>query len=70
MLINKKEKRIKEKSIFKHLKSWSLVHLIIKSGDNLKQEQFALQLINQIDQIFKIERTGLVLHPYEVISLG
>jgi phosphatidylinositol kinase/protein kinase (PI-3 family) len=44
--------------------------MIIKTGDNLKQEQFALQLIYQFDQIFKQEGVNLILRPYEVISLG
>jgi phosphatidylinositol 4-kinase B len=29
--------RIKEKSIYKDLKTWKLIHLIIKTDDNLKQ---------------------------------
>lgn len=52
------------------MKTWDLVHLIVKSHDNLKQEQFALQLIYQFDQIFKAEGLNLKLRPYEVLSLG
>ncbi|CAD8050668.1 unnamed protein product [Paramecium sonneborni] len=62
--------RIKSQSIFQNLKSWKLVHLIIKTGDNLKQEQFALQLISQFDQIFKKSGLPLKLRYYEVLSLG
>jgi phosphatidylinositol 4-kinase B len=29
--------RIKEKSIYKDLSTWKLVHLMVKTGDNLKQ---------------------------------
>ena len=47
------ERRIRKQSIFGHLKTWKLIRLIVKSGDDLKQEQFAMQLITQIDQIFK-----------------
>ena len=32
------EDRLRKGSIYKHLKSWRLVHLIVKTGDNLKQE--------------------------------
>ena len=42
----------------------------MKTHDNLKQEQFALQLIYQFDQIFKTENLNLKLRPYEVLSLG
>ena len=38
--------------------------------DNLKQEQFALQLIAQFDYIFKLEGLPLLLTPYEVVSMG
>jgi len=44
--------------------------MIVKSGDNLKQEQFALQLIYQFDQIFKTEGLPLKLRPYEIVSIG
>jgi len=44
--------------------------MIIKTQDNLKQEQFALQLIYQFYQIFKAEKLKIKLRPYEVLSLG
>ena len=37
------EKRIRKQSIFGHLKTWKLLRLIVKSGDDLRQEQFAMQ---------------------------
>ncbi|CAD8063214.1 unnamed protein product [Paramecium sonneborni] len=64
------EERIRDQSLFGKLKSWRLVHLIVKSGDNLKQEQFAMQLLSTIDQIFAIEDLPMRLSIYEVISLG
>ncbi|CAD8043480.1 unnamed protein product [Paramecium primaurelia] len=62
--------RIKSQSIFSQLQTWNIIHLIIKTGDNLKQEQFALQLISQFDQIFKKEGLPLKLRYYEVLSMG
>lgn len=50
----KMRERIKSNSIYSHLKSWNLVHIMVKTGDNLKQEQFALQLISQFNYIFKL----------------
>lgn len=64
------EERIRKDSPFGNFLSWKLVHLIIKTGDNLKQEQFALQMINQFDQIFMKEKLDLKLRPYEVLSFG
>lgn len=63
-------KRIKAKSVFRELNSWKLIHLIVKTGDNLKQEQFALQLIYQFDYIFKLESLPLLLTPYEALSMS
>ena len=37
--------RLRAKSPYQNLRSWKLAHIFIKSGDDLKQEQFALQLI-------------------------
>ncbi|CAD8142504.1 unnamed protein product [Paramecium pentaurelia] len=62
--------KIRSNSPFRNFKTWKLVHLIVKSGDDLRQEQFAMQLISTFDQIFKIEQLKLQLTTYEVISLG
>ena len=43
---------------------------MVKTNDNLKQEQFALQLIYEFHYIFKIEKLPLNLTPYEVLSMG
>ena len=64
------KKRLKEASIFKHINSWTLAHMIVKSGADLKEEQFTVQLIQQFDQIFKLENLDLLLTPYEIVSLG
>lgn len=47
------EAEIRSKSVFRKFKTWKLVNIMVKTGDNLKQEQFAMQLINQFDSIFK-----------------
>ena len=64
------EKRIRKQSIFGHLKTWKLLRLIVKSGDDLRQEQFAMQLISQIDQIFKKKKLNIWLKPYEILATG
>ena len=43
------ERRIRAASQYGHLKSWRLMRLIVKSKDDVRQEQFAVQLISQID---------------------
>lgn len=44
--------------------------MVVKSGADLKEEQFAIQLIHQFDQIFRLEKIDLLLTPFEIISLG
>jgi len=48
------EKRIRKASPFGTLKSWKLFRFIVKSNDDVRQEQFAMQLLSQISQIFKL----------------
>jgi len=62
--------RIRKESPFKDLQTWSLLPLIVKTGADMKEEQFAVQLISQFDQIFKQEKLKLLLTPYEIVSLG
>lgn len=64
------EKRIRKQSIFGHLKTWKLLRIIVKAGDDLRQEQFAMQLISQIDQIFKRKKLNIWLKPYEILATG
>ncbi|CAK70676.1 unnamed protein product (macronuclear) [Paramecium tetraurelia] len=47
------QERLKDKSPFQALKSQKLVYMIIKTGDNLTQEQFTSQLICQFDQFLR-----------------
>jgi len=62
--------RIKATSPYGALKTWKLAKLIIKKGCDLRQEQFAMQLISQFNQIFKAAKLDIWLMPYEIISTG
>ena len=62
--------RIRMNSPFKDLKTWKLLHVIVKTGADMKEEQFAIQLVSQFDQIFKAENLNLILTPFEIMSLG
>ena len=37
--------RIRQASPFGHLKTWNLLRVIVKSIDDVRQEQFAMQLL-------------------------
>ena len=65
-----KEKKLKNKSLFGKLNTYKIFRCIIKTNEDLRQEQFATQLINEFYQIFKLEKTGCWLNTYEIISTG
>ena len=65
-----KETKLKEKSLFGNLNSYKVFRCIIKTNEDLRQEQFATQLINEFYQIFKLEKTDCWLNTYEIISTG
>ena len=65
-----KAKEIKKKSLFGNLDSHKIFRCIFKTHEDLRQEQFATQLINEFYQIFKLENTGCWLNTYEIISTG
>ncbi len=54
------------------METWKIVKVIVKSGDDLRQEQFAMQLISQMKQIFSLHggADNLWLFTYEIISTG
>ena len=65
-----KERNIKKNSLFGNLDSHKIFRCIFKTHEDLRQEQFATQLINEFYQIFKLEKTGCWLNTYEIISTG
>ena len=67
---SQKGKNIKKRSLFGKLNSHKIFRCIIKTHEDLRQEQFATQLINEFYQIFQLEKTGLWLNTYEIISTG
>ena len=64
------EKKLKKQSLFSKLNTYKIFRCIVKTNEDLRQEQFATQLINEFYQIFKLENTGCWLNTYEIISTG
>lgn len=61
-----KSQRVKEASEYGHLPGWTLVSIIAKSFDDLRQEVFALQLMSTLQSIFEGNDLGqLYLRPYK-----
>ena len=63
-------KRIQEQSPYGKFKTWGLLHVIVKSGDDLRQEQFAMQLISFFKQTFDQAGIEIWLYPYDILATG
>lgn len=56
---NAKKERIRKTSEFGHLENWDLCSVIAKSGDDLRQEAFACQLVQAMAQIWTREKVDV-----------
>lgn len=65
--ICEQKEKVKGYSPFGNLKTWNLVNVIVKSGENLRQEQLAMQLITFFRQTFVEKKIHIWLRPYEII---
>ncbi|KAF0690437.1 Aste57867_18169 [Aphanomyces stellatus] len=63
-----KEERIRNTSPWGHLPNWRLLPVIVKSNDDLRQEQFASQMIRQFATVFTDAKLPVFLRPYDVIA--
>ncbi|XP_059643982.1 phosphatidylinositol 4-kinase beta 1-like isoform X2 [Cornus florida] len=62
-----KEERIRKNSVYGKLPGWDLRSIIVKSGDDCRQEHLAVQLISHFYDIFQEAGLPLWLRPYEVL---
>lgn len=62
-----KSKKIQENSPYGHFPSYRLRCLIVKGGDDLRQELLAMQIIIKFQEIFKNSCLSLYLRPYEIL---
>ncbi|EDO19096.1 hypothetical protein Kpol_2000p63 [Vanderwaltozyma polyspora DSM 70294] len=54
-----KKERIRKTSQFGHLENWDLCSVIAKTGDDLRQEAFATQIIQAMANIWTKEKVGV-----------
>jgi phosphatidylinositol 4-kinase len=60
--------RMRATSPYANLPGWALHAFIVKSNDELLQEQFAVSLIREFDRIFRHCRLPLRLRPYRILA--
>ncbi|XP_077989707.1 phosphatidylinositol 4-kinase beta-like [Glandiceps talaboti] len=62
-----KKRRIQEASPYGHLPNWHLLSVIIKCGDDLKQELLGFQILKQLQMIWRAEHVPLWLYPFHIV---
>ena len=62
-----KQKRVRASSPYGHLPGWKLQSVIVKAGDDCRQELMALQLLKQFKNIFMESGLPLYIRDYSVL---
>nr|XP_032809713.1 phosphatidylinositol 4-kinase beta-like isoform X1 [Petromyzon marinus] len=62
-----KVRRIRETSPYGHFPNWKLLSVIVKCGDDLRQELLAYQFLRQLQSVWEQERVPLWLKPYKIL---
>ncbi|KAM2710718.1 hypothetical protein FF1_047047 [Malus domestica] len=62
-----KKERLRKASVHGKLPGWDLHSVIVKSGDDCRQEHLAVQLISHFYDIFQEAGLPLWLRPYEIL---
>uniref|UniRef100_A0A1A7WHZ9 Phosphatidylinositol 4-kinase beta n=1 Tax=Iconisemion striatum TaxID=60296 RepID=A0A1A7WHZ9_9TELE len=65
-----KVRRIREASPYGHLPTWRLLSVIVKCGDDLRQELLAYQVLKQLQSIWQQERVPLWIKPYKILVMS
>lgn len=69
-LFHERRSRIKKLSPHGKLKGWDLMSMIVKVGDDCRQESLALQMIAHFDDIFQREKLPLKLFPFNCLVVS
>ncbi|KAF4674454.1 Phosphatidylinositol 4-kinase beta [Perkinsus chesapeaki] len=64
-----KKARIRKNSVYGNLESWNVVQVMVKGGDDVRQEVLAGQLVRVLQSIFDEARLPLWLKPYETVVI-
>ncbi|KAG2078300.1 kinase-like protein [Suillus decipiens] len=65
-----KKSRIQQGSPYGHLANWDCVSVIVKTGGDLRQEQVAVQLIQQFEQIWQEEDCQCWVRYFQILITG
>eukprot|EP00850_Spirogloea_muscicola_P013514 SM000092S24482 [mRNA] locus=s92:267129:274309:+ [translate_table: standard] len=62
-----RKERIRKRSKYGSLPDWDLRSMIVKSGDDCRQEHLAVQLVSHFNDIYREAGLPLWIRPYEVL---
>lgn len=62
--------RIRDSSPYGHLPNWRLLPVIVKSGDDLRQELMAYQFLNKLQEIWEAEHVPVFVRPSKILVLS
>jgi phosphatidylinositol 4-kinase len=62
--------RLARGSEYAALPGWQVLTVVVKAGDELRQERFAMELIRTFDAIFRRAGLPLALRPYRIVASG
>ncbi|CAH2327477.1 phosphatidylinositol 4-kinase beta isoform X1 [Pelobates cultripes] len=65
-----KVRRIREGSPYGHFPNWRLLSVIVKCGDDLRQELLAFQVLKQLQSVWETERVPLWIRPYKILVIS
>lgn len=65
-----KVRRIREGSPYGHFPNWRLLSVIVKCGDDLRQELLAFQVLKQLQSIWETERVPLWIRSYKILVIS
>ncbi len=65
-----KQQRIRETSPYGHFENWRLLPVIIKCGDDLRQELLAYQFLHKLKDIWNAERIPVFVKPYSILVVS
>ncbi|KAI1795771.1 kinase-like protein [Ganoderma leucocontextum] len=65
-----KKARVRQTSPYGHLANWDCVSVIVKTGGDLRQEQLAVQLIQEFENIWKEENCQCWVRYFRILITG
>ncbi|WFD41498.1 1-phosphatidylinositol 4-kinase [Malassezia psittaci] len=65
-----KRERIRNSSPYGHIPTWDLFSVIVKTGADLRQEQFAVQLINEFRRVWQETKSRCWVHYFRIVVLN